>query len=66
MQKILLSLIAVLVVYGVVEAKTYEPTWESLATAPVPEWWDNGKFGIFIQLPKHPRIRTFLSPYFLA
>ncbi len=29
-------------------AATYEPTWESLAKAPVPEWWDNGKFGIFI------------------
>ncbi len=26
----------------------YEPTWDSLATAPVPEWWDQGKFGIFI------------------
>lgn len=26
----------------------YEPTWESLAEAPVPEWWDQGKFGIFI------------------
>lgn len=32
----------------VIEAKTYEPTWESLKTAPVPEWWDQGKFGIFI------------------
>jgi hypothetical protein len=26
----------------------YEPTWESLATAPIPHWWDDGKFGIFI------------------
>jgi alpha-L-fucosidase len=26
----------------------YEPNWESLATAPVPQWWDEGKFGIFI------------------
>jgi alpha-L-fucosidase len=26
----------------------YEPDWESLATAPVPRWWDDGKFGIFI------------------
>ena len=22
--------------------------WESLATAPIPRWWDEGKFGIFI------------------
>lgn len=29
-------------------ADTFEPTWESLAEAPVPEWWDDGKFGIFI------------------
>ena len=26
----------------------YEATWESLAKAPVPQWWDEGKFGIFI------------------
>ncbi|VGO19645.1 alpha-L-fucosidase [Pontiella sulfatireligans] len=49
MQKTRLSLIAVLMMgAAVIEAKTYEPTWESLATAPVPEWWDQGKFGIFI------------------
>lgn len=29
-------------------AAPYQPTWESLATAPVPKWWDEGKFGIFI------------------
>ena len=27
---------------------SYEPTWESLATHPVPQWWDEGKLGIFI------------------
>ena len=26
----------------------YEPTLESLAKHPIPEWWDEGKFGIFI------------------
>ena len=26
----------------------YKPTWESLDTRPVPQWWLNGKFGIFI------------------
>ena len=26
----------------------YESDWDSLATAPVPQWWDDGKFGIFI------------------
>ncbi len=29
-------------------SKTYEPTWESLQTAPVPDWFRDGKFGIFI------------------
>jgi alpha-L-fucosidase len=26
----------------------YQPTWESLAKHPVPQWWDEGKLGIFI------------------
>ena len=26
----------------------YESNWDSLATAPTPQWWDDGKFGIFI------------------
>jgi alpha-L-fucosidase len=26
----------------------YEPNWDSLATHPLPAWWDEGKFGIFI------------------
>lgn len=27
---------------------TFEPTWESLRNNPVPDWYLNGKFGIFI------------------
>ncbi|MHC4794658.1 MAG: alpha-L-fucosidase, partial [Planctomycetota bacterium] len=26
----------------------FEPTWESLETHPTPEWFEDGKFGIFI------------------
>ena len=26
----------------------YKPTWESLDTRPVPQWWKDAKFGIFI------------------
>jgi alpha-L-fucosidase len=26
----------------------YEPTWESLDTRPLPQWYDDAKFGIFI------------------
>lgn len=29
-------------------AQPYQPTWESLDKRPVPQWFNNGKFGIFI------------------
>jgi alpha-L-fucosidase len=29
-------------------AQTYQPTWESLDSRTIPEWYRNGKFGIFI------------------
>ena len=29
-------------------ARTYEPRWQSLKGVPVPAWFDDGKFGIFI------------------
>ncbi len=29
-------------------AQTYQPTWESLDKRPVPQWFNDGKFGIFI------------------
>lgn len=28
--------------------KTYEPNWDSLDTRPLPEWFDEVKFGVFI------------------
>lgn len=28
--------------------KRYEPNWDSLDTRPLPEWYDDAKFGIFI------------------
>lgn len=30
------------------QAQTYQPTWESLDTRPVPQWFTDAKFGIFI------------------
>lgn len=30
------------------QAQTYQPTWESLDKRPVPQWFNDGKFGIFI------------------
>ena len=29
-------------------AKRYDPTWESLATRPLPTWFDESKIGIFM------------------
>ena len=29
-------------------AQAYEPTWESLDSRPIPEWFQDAKFGIFI------------------
>src|SRR6185369_15765887 len=29
-------------------AQSYQPTWESLESRPVPAWFKEGKFGIFI------------------
>lgn len=33
---------------NVVVAKHYEPNWESLDSRPLPSWYDDAKFGIFI------------------
>ena len=29
-------------------AQKYEPTWESIDSRPVPEWFEDARFGIFI------------------
>jgi len=34
--------------YMPADSKRYEPTWESLDTHPLPAWYDDVKFGIFI------------------
>lgn len=33
---------------GKAQDKVYEPTWESLDSRPIPEWFQDAKFGIFI------------------
>jgi alpha-L-fucosidase len=40
--------IALCCVATVMQAQTYEPTWESLDKRPVPQWYRDSKFGIFI------------------
>lgn len=40
-------LLSILLVYPV-NGKHYEPTWDSLDSRPLPQWYDKGKVGIFI------------------
>jgi len=46
------EVVAVVVVLCVLcdclDAKRYLPKWESLDTRPIPQWFDDAKFGIFI------------------
>jgi alpha-L-fucosidase len=39
---------ALLFFVSAASAQTYQPTWESLDTRPVPQWYKDVKFGIFI------------------
>lgn len=40
-------ILTALTVYRIVECK-YEPTWESLDSRPLPDWYDQAKVGIFL------------------
>jgi len=42
----LIIIIVPLLTFG--QTKKYEPTWESLDSRPVPSWFEDAKFGIFI------------------
>jgi alpha-L-fucosidase len=51
MKKLLIAILAVQATAwfsGTTKAKKYEGNWESLADYPVPAWFDDAKFGIFI------------------
>ncbi len=37
-----------LVTIGLLQAQTYQPTWESIDSRPTPTWFTDAKFGIFI------------------
>ncbi len=46
--KTLPRLLLILFVCSSIWGRTYRADYESLASAPIPAWWDTGKFGIFI------------------
>jgi hypothetical protein len=49
----------------------YQPTWESLATYPIPDWFQDGKFGIYTHwgvysVPAHiTDIKYYSSDYLI-
>ena len=44
----LFSVLAVLFTAQSLYSQTYQPTWESIDSRPVPAWFEDAKFGIFI------------------
>jgi alpha-L-fucosidase len=46
--KIIISLLVVFLSLNSLYAQQYEPTWESLDKRPIPTWFQDAKFGIFI------------------
>ena len=44
----LMMVVAVAMAAVCASAEKYEPKWESLDKRPVPQWWTDAKFGIFI------------------
>lgn len=49
MKKIIFLLLVVIVAVGFAPApKKYQPAWESLDQRPIPKWFQDAKFGIFI------------------
>jgi alpha-L-fucosidase len=44
----LTALLLLLCLFRTTAQTTYQPNWNSLDQRPTPEWWQDGKFGIFI------------------
>lgn len=45
--KMIISLLLSCCLFSLTAAK-YDPTWKSLDTRPLPQWYDDAKIGIFI------------------
>lgn len=67
MKKILLLFFSVLF-FLISFSQTYQPTWESLDSRPVPQWFKDAKFGIFIHwgvysVPAYSTIGSYAEWY---
>lgn len=47
-RKLLLTAILFALPLGLISAQAYEDSWESLDSRPIPQWFEDSKFGIFI------------------
>lgn len=48
MKKSLTVILLIMIALGTFGQKRYEANWASLDTRPIPEWYENAKFGIFV------------------
>jgi len=48
MKRMFLGCLISVLMLGAISAQTYEPTWESVDKRPIPRWFSDAKFGIFI------------------
>ncbi|WP_448699308.1 alpha-L-fucosidase [Mucilaginibacter sp. AW1-3] len=48
MKKLLTAVLLLSMMMNSAMAQKYQPNWASLDTRPVPDWWKDAKFGIFI------------------
>jgi len=48
MKHIVIAVVVLLLSIDYLDAKRYLPNWKSLDTRPLPQWFDDAKFGIFI------------------
>ncbi|AUP81261.1 alpha-L-fucosidase [Flavivirga eckloniae] len=70
--KILFSTIVIILISGECFSQTrYEPNWESLDSRPVPSWYTNAKFGIFIHwgpysVPAFSKVGAYSEWYWMS
>ena len=54
-------LIAIVLTFASIINAKYEPNWDSLDKRPLPGWYDEGKFGIFIHWGSYNFINSILT-----
>ena len=47
---VITSIVLILVSSKIILSKRYTPDWNSIDSRPIPEWYNDAKFGIFMHL----------------